>query len=158
MGYLIQWERLLQKASDGTLTQAEANLMILGFDQAALYQYEQARELSITLLEEWLAKYKFKNWTKTETNGHMVDDRKRKQRAKEIAETLSETERWHSHGTGISMEVLRRDLNLRIADLEADPARWKCVRQYDGLLADYMAKRGHQGVLHTVTSRYLPFM
>ncbi len=156
LGYLIQWNRLLEKATNGTLTLAEAHLMIEGFDQAALYQYEQARELSITLLQEWLAKYKFKNWIQTETHKRRVTDAKRKKRAKEIAEALSKTEKWHSHGTGISMEVLRRDLNLVIDDLEKEPERWAIVRQYDGLLSDYMAKRGHQLVLHTV-GRYLPF-
>lgn len=157
LGYLIQWDRLLEKAANGTLTLAEANLMIEGFDQAALYQYEQARALSVTLLEEWLAKYKFKNWLETETHKRRVTDAKRRKRAKEIAEALSETGKWHSHGTGISMEVLRRDLNLVIDDLEEDHGRWASIRQYDGLLSDYMAKRGHEGVLHTV-GRYLPFM
>lgn len=157
LGYLIQWDRLLEKAAAGTLTLAEAHLMIEGFDQAALYQYEQARTLSIALLEEWLAKYKFKNWVQTETRKRRVTDAKRKKRAREIAEALSETEKWHSHGTGISMEVLRRDLNLVIDDLEQNPAQWAGIRQYDGLLSDYMAKRGHLGVLHTV-GRYLPFL
>ena len=157
LGYLIQWDRLLGKAANGTLTLAEAQLMIEGFDQAALYQYEQARALSVTLLEEWLAKYKFKNWVQTETRKRRVTDAKRKQRAKEIAEALSETDKWHSHGTGISMEVLRRDLKLLIDDLEDDPERWATVRQYDGLLSDYMAKRGHQGVLHTA-GRYSSFI
>ncbi|MDQ3045033.1 MAG: serine dehydrogenasease [Chloroflexota bacterium] len=157
LGYLIQWDRLLKKAADGELTLAEAQLMIEGFDQAALYQYEQARELSVTLLEEWLAKYKFKNWVRTETRKRRVTDAKRKARAKAIAKLLSATEEWHSHGTGISMEVLRRKLNLVIDDLEDNPAQWAGIRQYDSLLSDYMTKRGHLGVLHTV-GRYLPFM
>lgn len=157
LGYLIQWDRLIEKSAAGTLTLAEAHLMIEGFDQAALYQYEQARTLSIALLEEWLAKYKFKNWVQTETHKRRVTDAKRRKRARDIAEALSETEKWHSHGTGISMEVLRRDLNLVIDDLEKDPAQWAGIRQYDGLLSDYMAKRGHLGVLHTV-GRYLSFM
>ena len=57
LGYLIKYERLLEKARDGTIAPAEVQLLLDGFDQAELYKYEQARELSITLLEEWLAKY-----------------------------------------------------------------------------------------------------
>jgi len=34
-------------------------ILIQGFDQGELYYYEQARELSIALLKEWLVKYKF---------------------------------------------------------------------------------------------------
>lgn len=157
LGYLIQWDRLVEKANKGTLTFAEAHLMIEGFDQAALYQYEQARELSVALLEEWLATYKFKNWKTTETRKKTVTVAMRKKRAKEIAEELNKTERWHSHGTGISMEVLRRDLKMIIDDLEQAPERWATVKQYDGLLFDYMVKLGSRGVLHTV-GRYLPFM
>ncbi len=81
----------------------------------------------------------------------------RKERAKQIAEELNKTERWHSHGTGISMEVLRRDLKMIIDDLEQAPERWAMVKQYDGLLFDYMVKLGSRGVLHTA-GRYLPFM
>lgn len=156
LGYLIQWRRLLKKAADGTLTLAEAQLMIEGFDQAALYQFEQARDLSIVLLEEWLAQYKFKNWIETETSKTPVTPEMRRDRAREIAEMLSETNKWRSHGTGISMEVLRRDLNLIIDDLERVPERWSAVRQYDGLLSDYLQRIRVQGVLHTV-GRYIPF-
>jgi ClpP class serine protease len=56
IGYLEQWKRLVEKAHNGTLTTAEAQLMIDGFDQGELYQFEQARELSVTLLKEWFGK------------------------------------------------------------------------------------------------------
>jgi len=36
LGYLVQWERLLNKAKEGKLTVAEAQLMIDGFDQVEL--------------------------------------------------------------------------------------------------------------------------
>ncbi len=157
LGYLVKWQELLDKARAGTLTLAEVQLMIEGFDQAELYQYEQARELSVTLLKEWLVEYKFKNWTVTETNKHPVTAEMRRQRAEEIARALNDTDRWHSHGTGISMAILQRDLNLQIDDLDRDPTRSEQVKQYDGLLADYLAKRGNGGVLHTV-GRFLPFL
>jgi membrane-bound ClpP family serine protease len=114
LGYLIMWERLLEKANNGTLTTAEAQLMIDGFDQAALYAYEQARELSVRLLREWLAKYKFKNWAKTQTDKKTVTAKMRETRAEQIARQLNETETWHSHGYGISIAVLRNELNLLI--------------------------------------------
>jgi hypothetical protein len=87
--------------------------MIQRFDQAELYQYEQARELSISLLEEWLAKYKFKNWKQTATRGLPVTMSLRRKRAKEIAEELNNTDRWHTHGYGISMAVLQKKLKLQ---------------------------------------------
>ena len=81
----------------------------------------------------------------------------RQDRAEEIARELNNTDRWHSHGYGISMEVLRRDLNLQIDDLDDNPECCAKVKQYSGLLADYMEKRGDMGALHTVGT-YLPFL
>lgn len=156
LGYLVKWQELIEKAQNGTLTLAEAQLMIDGFDQAELYQYEQARELSVTLLKEWLVKYKFKNWHETETNHTKVTLQMRQRRAEDIARELNNTDRWHSHGYGISLEVLRRDLKLLVDDLEDSPERCDQVKQYHGLLSDYLAKRGNGGVVHTV-DRYLPF-
>jgi Serine dehydrogenase proteinase len=157
LGYLIRWEKLLEKAQSGTLTLPEAQLMIEGFDQAELYQYEQARELSVTLLKEWLVKYKFRKWTRTLKAGKTVTVGMRQQRAEEIARALNDPDRWHSHGYGISMEVLRRDLKLQIDDLDDNPERCDKVKQYDGLLSDYMQKLSQTGVVHTV-GRYLPLM
>lgn len=137
LGYLVQWERLLEKANNGELTMAEAQLMIEGFDQAELYKYEQARELSVTLLTDWLVKYKFKNWHVTETHKKKVTAAMRKRRANDIARALNKTERWHSHGHGISMAVLQNDLGLKIDDLEENSHRCCLVKDYHSLLDDY---------------------
>lgn len=106
LGYLTQYNRLLEKANRGELTAVEAQIM-LEFDQAELYKYEQARELSVSLLREWLARYKFKDWVETETHRRLVTDEMRAERAEDIARELNNTEKWHSHGHGISMEVLQ---------------------------------------------------
>jgi len=156
LGYLIQWERLLKKANEGNISLPEIQLMISGFDQAELYQYEQARELSIALLKEWLVKYKFKNWTVTETRKINVTDQRRRGRAVQIANILNDTDRWHTHGHGISMEVLRRDLKLQIDDFEQTPALNEKIKNYHSLLGDYMVKTGNQGALH-IAGTYLPF-
>lgn len=155
LGYLAQWERLVAKAERGELTVAEAQLMIYDFDQAELYEFEQARELSVTLLKEWLVQYKFKNWVKTHTSETDVTPEMRQDRAEEIARQLSNTDRWHSHGYGISMAVLRNDLNLLIDDLDDVPERCRSVRQYHGLLSDYLGKLGFPAMLHSV-GRVLP--
>ena len=156
LGYLIQWDRLVEKAKAGTLTMAKMHLMIGGFDQAELYKYEQERELSIALLEEWLVKYKFKNWRKTATHNKQVTPAMRKRRAKEVGKILNDSERWHSHGHGISMSVLRRDLKLVIDDFGEEPELRDRIKNYHSLLGDYMLKRNYQGLIHTI-GVYLPF-
>lgn len=122
-----------------------------------MYQYEEARNLSIALLKEWLVNYKFKDWTVTQTRKKRVSQAMKRKRAAAIAEQLSDTKKWHVHGHGISMEVLERDLNLRIDDFEKDPSRRDVVKAYHDLLTDYMLKRGEKGVVH-FTGKYLPFM
>lgn len=155
LGYLEQYERLIKKAEEGSLTLPEAQLLIDGFDQAELYQYEQARELSVQLLKEWLASYKFKNWTRTEGSGRPVTKAMREERAEEIARALNDTRRWHVHGHGISMAVLQKDLRLRIDDFGSHEERREAVKAYDGLLVDYLAKRDIQDCLH-VAGDFVP--
>jgi hypothetical protein len=157
LGYLEQYERFVKKSQEGELTSAELTYFVENFDPAELYQYEQETELSIALLEEWLAKYKFKNWRNTESKGTKVTVKIRKQRAEEIARRLSDTKRWHSHSRGIPMEVLRRDLKLLINDFGGDPDLGPAVQGYYHLLKDYCFKRDHMMmVLHT-RERYLGF-
>lgn len=157
LGYLERYDSLVKKAQDGSITMAEVQLLISGFDQAELYKYEQARELSITLLKEWLVKYKFKNWSKTRTKGDPVTARRKKLRAAAIAKKLNDTRRWHSHGHGISRDVLERDLDLIIDDFGADPELDGAVRYYYSLLDDYMSKLSHVGAVHAAGT-YTPFM
>jgi ClpP class serine protease len=148
LGYLIQYERLIRKSSKSKLTTAELAFLVEKFDPAELYRYEQARELSISLLKEWLVKYKFKNWTKTETRGKAVTKQMRTRRASKIAATLNDTERWHVHGRGISMEVLRRELELKIDDFGLKPEFDRKLKGYYRLLVDYMTKLGHPSAVH----------
>jgi hypothetical protein len=149
LGYLEQFERMFKKADEGRLNSAELAYMIENFDPAELYQYEQEKELSIALLEEWLANYKFKNWKRTESEGAKVTARMRRERAADIALKLNDTNRWHSHSRGIPIEVLQRDLKLLIDDFGGDDALRAAVQSYYHLLKDYSFKRGNQIVLHT---------
>jgi len=157
LGHLARYNALIEKAQDGTITAAEVQLLIDGFDQAELYDYEQAKELSIAVLEEWLVKYKFKNWTETKTRKLPVTDQMRKERASFIGKELNNTERWHSHGYGISMEVLRNDLKMVIDDYGENHAFYSAIRPYHNLLSDYMGRRGSRGVVH-IPGVYRPFM
>ena len=150
LGYIEKYNSLVEKAANGDITDAEIQLLIMGFDQAELYSYEQARDSSVASLEEWLVKYKFKNWDRTATQGIKVTEEMKKERAKKIGSDSNDTERWHSHGFGISMEVLRNDLNLQIDDFGGDADKSSSIKAYHELLSDYMEKRGSDGVIQVV--------
>jgi hypothetical protein len=157
LGYLARYNKLLSKANKGQASTAEIQLLISAFDQGELYQYEHARELSVTLLKEWLPTYKFKEWKVTKTQKRTVTVKMKERRAAEIAMELNNTEKWHVHGHGISIAVLEKDLDLRIDDFGKDPARSKAIRGYHELMCDYMGKRNTKAAVH-FSGRYIPFM
>lgn len=119
LGYLGKVAEMLAKAKDDKLTEAEF-LILQNQDLAVLSQYEQARDLTVTLLKKWLVEYKFNNWTVHETTpskkGQPVTKEEKRQRAEEIAKTLGDNKRWHSHGRMIGPDTLRDVLRLKIDD------------------------------------------
>ena len=148
LSYLNQFERLNDKAREGTLTTAEFALLDK-LDLGELYQFEQARELSVELLINWLSKYKFKDWTRTETRGEVVSEEMKEERARNIADLLNDTERWHSHGRAIDRKTLREEVNLKIEDLESDKKLYEHVRTYFKLLEDYMHRENLISFVHS---------
>ncbi len=148
LSYLNQFERLRDRAAQGQLTSAEYALLEK-LDLAELHQFEQARDLSVDLLRKWLSTYKFKNWDRTETRGEPVPAEMKERRAEEIAEDLSDNEKWHSHGRGIDMQTLREELKLRIEDFSEDEELAQTIREYFDLLRDYMVRQGLTSFVHT---------
>lgn len=152
LGYLKRYEELIAKSAAGTLTTAELAILIDSFDQAELYQYEQAKKLSETLLKGWLVKYKFKDWSTTRSQNKKVTKQMKENRATEIANHLQDTDKWHTHGRGISKDVLEKEINLLIDDFSEDDAINKSIRDYWQLFSDYSGRRGLMSAIHTYGS------
>jgi hypothetical protein len=148
LSYLNQYERLNEKARRGDLTTAEYALLTK-LDLGELHQFEQARDLSIELLKKWLTRYKFKNWKITETRKIDVTPEMKAERAEEIAGELSNPERWHSHGRGISKETLTEELNLKIRDFEEIRGLKESILPYFELMQDYMFRQDMNAFVHT---------
>ncbi len=148
LGYLERYNALIKKAGRGKISTPEAQLLIDGFDQAELYKYEQARDLSVSLLEDWLVKYKFKDWKRTRTKKKQVTAKMKADAANHVGRTLNLTKKWHSHGHGISREILEQDLHLQIDDFGANPKTAKAISEYHELLSDYMVKLQMLGIVH----------
>lgn len=159
LGYLAKYDEMIKKSAKNELTTAEVAFLLEQFDPAELYDFEQARDLTNSLLIEWLAKYKFKDWDKTETRKIPVTPEMKKARAAEIAMKLGNAAEWHSHARGISMAVLRdpERINLKIDDFGENPTLKKAVRDYHRALGEYSSIRGLLGSLH-VPGNYVPLV
>lgn len=146
LGYLQKYKQLrdlINGSQSADKVRAEMALLINKFDPALLFQLEQAKAHSISLLEEWLPKFKFKNWKKTKSNGKKVTAKMRKDRAREIAEILGDPSRWHSHGRGIGLDELTSDeIKLEIDNFGRDSDLNNKIRRYYNLLLDHCRTSG----------------
>ena len=120
-------------------------------DLGELDQFEQARLLSNDLLTDWLSTYKFKDWNTHSSTEKSVTPEEKRERAEEIAEALSDNERWHSHGRMISRDTLISDpdLRLKIEKFEDIPNLFPVFDDYVGLLKDYMQREAFSTFVHT---------
>jgi hypothetical protein len=151
LGYLDKINELIEKAKNKTLTDAEF-IVLKDFDLAELRGYEQAKDLTIALLEKWLVKYKFKNWSSHRTNpdliGKPVTDDEKQNRAKEIADHLSNNNKWKSHGRPINIEALK-ELRLEVEDYSGDKRKRELIRDYYELVSDYVKSLRLVNFVHT---------
>ena len=147
LGYLDKINELIEKAKRNELTNAEF-IILKDFDLAELRAYEQARDLAVDLLVEWLPKYKFKNWNIHSSSQTPVTDEDKRNRAIEIAQNLSDNKEWKSHGRPISRVELGR-LKLQIDKLEDNQEAYKAVTAYHELMTDYVQKYSMQRFIHT---------
>lgn len=143
LGYLDKVAELVEKSRTGELTPAEY-VLFEKQDLAMLRFYEQARDLSITLLKQWLTRYKFKDWAthRTTNPGSPVTADDKDRRAEEIATLLSNNSHWHSHGRFIGMRTLVEKLRLEIDDFGRDRDLQDAVRRYSDVLSDYLNRLG----------------
>lgn len=152
LGYLDQVDRLIKKSEAGNLTDAEL-IILQNQDLAMLSRYEQAKNLTVTLLKKWLVEYKFKDWTVHLTSaaklGQPVTDVEKQARAEDIATLLSDNKLWHSHGRMIGVQTLKNILRLKIEDYSKDPTLRNGILAYSDLLTDYIAKNDYKTFLHS---------
>ena len=151
LGYLDKVNEAIEKSRADTLTQVEY-MMMKDLDLAELRQYEQAKDLTIDLLKQWLVKYKFKNWNVHSTNPDLLNQpvtlEQKQARATEIATALSNNSSWKSHSRPINIERLN-ELKLKIEDYSNDLQLRTLIRDYSDLLADYTTSNNLPIFVHT---------
>jgi hypothetical protein len=152
LGYLDQVEQMIQKSIAGQLSDAEL-IMLQSQDLAMLSRYEQAKNLTITLLKKWLVEYKFRNWTthhaSSAKRGQPVTEPEKQERAEEIARMLADNKLWHSHGRRIGIGTLQNVLRLKIDDYSADVELRNQIRSYNDFLIEFIIRENHPSFLHS---------
>lgn len=114
------------------LEEAEKNKALNPFDATMIAQISPGElklvhhslEFAKDRVIEWLPKYKFKNWTQTETSKTPVDMAMKQKRAREIAKDLSNHAKWRTHGrslkidelTGMGLKITRLDDNQTLVE------------------------------------------
>ncbi|MFC1836185.1 ATP-dependent Clp protease proteolytic subunit, partial [Thermodesulfobacteriota bacterium] len=93
--------------------------MVAQMDPGELLGVKHALEYARDLVVDWLPRYKFRNWTKTETRGAPVTDQMKKKRAREIAKDLTNHARWRQHGRSIKADDLE-SIGLKVTRLDED--------------------------------------
>ena len=136
LSYLRQFESLIKKSREEPLTVPELALLNK-LDLAELHQLDLAAKLSVSLIEDWLTKYKFKDWKK---NGKRVSQKDKKERARQIAEKLNDHEKWYTHGNSIHKDVLEKDIDLKIDDYGAEEGLKEAVWEYFWFMLEYVGK------------------
>lgn len=147
LGYLDKVEEMINKSAMEQLTYAEL-VMLCDQDIGMLRRHEQARDLTITLLKEWLVKYKFKNWS-NHKDGSPVTIQQKENRAEDIAKSLGDNKLWHSHERSIGIKVLTQVLKLKIEDYSLDNVLRSLIRDYNDLICQYAIRSGSEAFLHS---------
>jgi Serine dehydrogenase proteinase len=137
LGYLDKVEDLIKKSANGELTEAEF-LILQKVDLAELRSYEMARDLTVSLLKEWLVRYKFQNWATHTSTGNTVTIQEKEQRAEEIARHLGNNKLWYSHGRSISIDTITSLLKLKIEDYSENQELRGLIRDYNDLICEYI--------------------
>lgn len=145
LSYLRQFERLVEKSRKEPLTAPELALLNK-LDLAELHQLELAGKLSVSLIEDWLTKYKFKDWKK---EGVEVSLEKKKERAREIAEKLNDHEKWYTHGNSIHKDVLETDIGLKIDDYSNKEDLKEAVWDYFWPMLEYVNKYNYSSFVQS---------
>ena len=108
--------------------------MLQNISPGELEHARNAQAFAKDLVRDWLAHFKFKEWTTHRTTGAPVTSDERAKLADDIAAALSDHGRWKTHGRSIKIDNLQ-DLGLRITNF--DDLDWDlrdAIRRYYVLL------------------------
>ncbi|MGE4233216.1 MAG: hypothetical protein AB7F43_07810 [Bacteriovoracia bacterium] len=87
-----------------------------------------------SMAAEFLINHKFKTWETHSSSGLPVTGDDRKRRADEVASLLASSDRWKSHGHGLSREVVENELRIKVDRVESVPNFQRALRRFWAML------------------------
>jgi len=125
--------KIKQEVTDtGTLNKAYIPIL-QNLSPGELQHAQNAYDFAHDLVQDWLVRYKFKDWATHLSTGKPVTIDERTARAHDIAEQLRDHGKWKTHGRSIKIDDLRA-MRLMVTDYAEDPALCDAIRRYYTLL------------------------
>jgi hypothetical protein len=116
----MEWTDNKRKEADSSkkLNPFDAT-MVAQISPGELMGVNHALKYAEDLVSDWLVKYKFKNWTETETRKLPVTKEMKIECAKRIAGELTNHSKWRTHGRSIKASTLQK-IGLRITTIDSN--------------------------------------
>lgn len=126
-------EKIKKEVTDTGILNKAYIPILQGMSPGELQSAENALNFAKTLVTEWLAQYKFKNWATHSSTGVPVTDGDKKTRAKEIADQLCDHRHWLTHGRSIKLDDLKK-MRLAVVDYSQNAKLLDGISRYFALL------------------------
>ncbi len=107
--------------------------ILQGISPGELQSAENALKFAKALVADWLASYKFRDWSTHSSTSKPVTHEERRARAEDIATQLCDHGRWLTHGRSIKILDLGK-MRLRITDYDKNAELADAIRRYHTLL------------------------
>jgi hypothetical protein len=133
--FLQGLDKIKQEASQpGTHLNPAYIPMLQSISPGEIQNCVNARNFSQRLVKDWLARYKFKYWTK-HSDGRPVTDHEKATRAEEIAKELCEHAKWLTHGRSIKLDdLVKPPLRLKVINYAENTDLNDAISRYYTLL------------------------
>lgn len=99
-------EKRLEASTSGKLNPFDA-IMVAQISPGEIYGVTNSLDFAKILVQDWLVKYKFKNWEETQSSHKKVTKKMKEDRAKEIADYLCKHTEWKTHGRSLKIDDLK---------------------------------------------------
>jgi hypothetical protein len=148
-------DKIKEEVGTGVLNKAYIPIL-QGISPGEIQSARNALKFAETLVTEWLAKYKFKDWNVHASSGQPVTQEEKTNRAREIGVELRDHGKWLTHGRSLKIQDLR-GLRLKITDYTENADLNDAITRYYTLLQMAFSSNIYK-VIETTDSQIYRFL